>query len=157
MQLLQTWIAPSSPSQVSSKCKSLLITLNPVGMLCVDQPMAPNLPPLLPSHLRSPFYWQSCKETDAAAAAAAAAARAAAVAAAVCHYYGTGVVSTAGPGVVLRRLTPTGQAAPSPGLSKPAPGPGVADLKHSCLRKAIQQLHAAASRTSRNRIKNPAG
>ena len=37
-------------SRASPKCKSLLITLNPVGMLCFNEPLAPNLPPLLPSH-----------------------------------------------------------------------------------------------------------
>ena len=54
---------------------------------------------------------------------------------------------------------PSGPADPPPGPSGPAgspgldkPAPGVADVKHSCLRKAMQKLHAAASRTSRNRI-----
>ena len=48
-----------------------------------------------------------------------------------------------------RRRAPAGPAAGSPGLDKAAPG--VADIKHSSLRKAMQRRHAAASRTSRNR------
>ena len=41
-------------SRASPKCKSLLITLNQVGMLCLNKPVAPNLPPLFlfPSHPR---------------------------------------------------------------------------------------------------------
>jgi hypothetical protein len=60
-------------SRASLKCRSLLITLNPVGMLCFNEPIAPNLPPLLPSHLRYPFHWQSYigrRSPDADAAAA---------------------------------------------------------------------------------------
>jgi hypothetical protein len=37
-----------------------LVTLNPVGMLCFEQPIAPSLPPLVPFHLHSPSHWQSC-------------------------------------------------------------------------------------------------
>jgi hypothetical protein len=37
-----------------------LVTLNPVGMLCFNQPIPPNLPPLVPSLLCSPSNWQSC-------------------------------------------------------------------------------------------------
>ena len=117
----------------------------------------------------------------AAAVATTAVARATAVAAAACHCYGPVVVAAAGPGVVtLRRLAPTCPAAeplqarrqgpirpcrptagPLPALRRGSqgldkPDPGVADIKHSSLRKAIQKLHAAASRTSRYRIKNPA-
>ena len=47
--------------RASTKCKSHLIALNPVGMLCIDQPIAPKLPPHLPSNLRSPFHLQSCR------------------------------------------------------------------------------------------------
>ena len=120
-----------------------------------------------------------------AAAARAAAVAVAAATAAACHYYGPGVVAAAGPGVVTlrclaptslppspyrpscpangpypamrtrHRRAPTGPAAGSQGLDKPAPGG--ADIKHSSLRKAMQRRHAAASRTSRNRSKNPAG
>ncbi len=37
-----------------------LVTLNPVGTLCFNQPIAPNLTPLVPSLLCSPSNWQSC-------------------------------------------------------------------------------------------------
>jgi hypothetical protein len=65
MQLLQTWIAPSLPYLTSlqrsiSKMLAALVTLNPVGMLCLNQPIAPNLPPLVPAYLSSPSHWQSC-------------------------------------------------------------------------------------------------
>ncbi len=65
MQLLQTWIAPSLPHLTSlprsiSKMLAALVTLNPVGMLCLNQPISPNIPPLVPSLLRSPSHWQSC-------------------------------------------------------------------------------------------------
>ena len=123
--------------------------------------------------------------TAAAARATGVPGAAAAATAAACHYYGPGVVAAAGPGVVTlrclalppcrrastgpscpangphpamrtrRRRAPAGPAAGSPGLDKAAPG--VADIKHSSLRKAVQRRHAAASRTSRNRGKNPAG
>jgi hypothetical protein len=123
--------------------------------------------------------------TAAAARATAVPVAAAAATAAACHYYGPGVVAAAGPGVVTlrclaptslppslyrpscpangphpamrtrRRRAPTGPAAGSQGLDKPAPGG--ADIKHSSLRKAMQRRHAAASRTSRNRSINPAG
>jgi len=172
-------------------------------MLCLNEPVAPNLPPLFlfPSHPPLPLPFPSpsmgsllsaAEAADPAAAAAAAAARAtavpvtaAAVTAAACHYYGPGVVAAAGPAVVTlhclaptslpqslyrpscpangphpamrtrRRRAPTGPAAGLQGLDKPAPGG--ADIKHSSLRKAMHRRHAAASRTSRNRSKNPAG
>ena len=153
-----------------------------------------------PSPLPLPFpspsmgsLLSAAEAADPAAAATAAAARATAVpvaaaaatAAAGHCYYGPGVVTAAGPGVVTlrclaptslppslyrpscpangphpamrtrRRRAPTGPAAGLPGLDKPAPGG--ADIKHSSLRKAMQRRHAAASRTSRNRSKNPAG
>ena len=134
------------------------VTLNPVGMLFFNQPIAPNLPPLVPSLLCSPSNWQSCigrRSSAAAAATAHAGTRAAVVAAVACHYYGPGVVAAAGPGVVTpRRLAPTCPAAPSPGL----------ECKHlpvvaciNAIQLLSQQLHAAASRTSQNRIKYPAG
>ena len=105
--------------------------------------------------------------TAAAARATAVPVAAAAATAAACHYYGPGVVAAAGPGVVTlrclaptslppslyrpscpangphpamrtrRRRAPTGPAAGSPGLDKAAPG--VADIKHSSLRKAMQR------------------
>ncbi len=93
-------------SRASAKCKSLLITLNPVGILsgCFDQPIAPS------PHIQVPIsallsigsLAVAAKAADAAAAATAArpAARAAAVAAEACHYYGPGVVAAAGPEVV---------------------------------------------------------
>ena len=153
-------------SRASSKCKSLLITLNLVGMLCFNEPIAPNLPPLLPLHPLPLAVLYRPQKQPTPAVASAAAARAAKVAAAACHYYGPGVVTAAGPGVVtLRRLAPTcpaaeplpallpghsdqapscmlarrhraptGPAAGSPGLDKPAPQAGVADIKHRSLR-----------------------
>jgi hypothetical protein len=65
MQLLQTWIALSLPHLTScprsiSKMVAALVTLNPIGMLCFTQPIAPNLPPLVPSLVRSPSHWQCC-------------------------------------------------------------------------------------------------
>ncbi len=67
MQLLQIWIAPSLPHLTSlqlprsiSKMLAALVTPNSVGMLCFNQPIVPNLPPLVPSLLRSPSHWQSC-------------------------------------------------------------------------------------------------
>ncbi len=86
MQLLQTWIAPSLPHLTSlqrsiSKMLAALDTLNPVGMLCFNQPIAPNLPRLVPSLLRSLSLIMigslvlAVEAADAAAAAAAAAAR----------------------------------------------------------------------------------
>ena len=41
-------------SRASPKCNSLLITLNQVGMLCFNEPIALNLPPFFPSH---PLSW----------------------------------------------------------------------------------------------------
>ncbi len=43
-----------------SKMLAVLVTLDPVGMLCFNQPIAPNLPPLVSSHLSSPSHSQSC-------------------------------------------------------------------------------------------------
>ncbi len=65
MQFLQTWIVPALPHLTSlprsiSKRLAAVVTLNPVGMLCFNQPIAPKLSPLVPSHFRSPFHWQSC-------------------------------------------------------------------------------------------------
>jgi hypothetical protein len=165
-------------SRASPKCKSLLITLNPVGMLCLDQPIAPNLPPLLLSNICSPrpslnsigslvapaeaADATAAATAAAAAAARAAAARAAAVAPSACNCYGPGVVAAAGPGVVtLRRRVPTCRAAPSPGLYKPAASTGCTcqwrrgNINTVACVEAIQQLHA--SRTSQNQIKSPTG
>jgi hypothetical protein len=138
-----------------------LVTLNPVGMLCFNQPIAPNLPPLVPSLLCSPSNWQSCIGRRSSRCRQHRARlhtgrrgdrRLPAVA---YHYYGPGFEAAAGPGVVTpRRLAPTCPAAPSPGL----------ECKHlpvvaciNAIQLLSQQLHAAASRTSQNRIKNPAG
>ena len=98
--------------RASPKCKSILITLNLVEMLCFNEPIAHNLPPLLPPHpLPLAFLYRPPKQPTPAAAAAAAA-RAAKVAAVACHYYGPGVVTAAGTGVAtLRRLAPTCPAA----------------------------------------------
>jgi hypothetical protein len=68
MQLLQTWIASSLPdltilprsiSKMLAALVTLKLRLNPVGMLCFNQPIARNLPPFVPSILRSPCHWQS--------------------------------------------------------------------------------------------------
>ncbi len=48
-------------SRASPNSKLLLIMLNLVYMLCFDQPMASNLPPLLLSNIPLPFHWQSCR------------------------------------------------------------------------------------------------
>ena len=138
-----------------------LVTLNPVRMLCFDQPIAPNLPPSSHPFSALPLIGSLVSAVEAADAAAAAAAtahagtRAAVVAAVACQYDGPGVVAAAGPGVVTpRRLAPTCPAAPSPGL----------ECKHlpvvaciNAIQLLSQQLHAAASRTSQNQIKYPAG
>ena len=184
-------------SRASPKCKSLLITLNQVGMLCLNEPVAPNLPPLFlfPSHPPLPLPFPSpsmgsllsaAEAADPAAAAAAAAARATAVPVGGLPLLWARSRRRCWPSIVVtlrclaptslppslyrpscpangphpamrtrRRRAPTGPAAGSPGLDKAAPG--VADIKHSSLRKAMQRRHAAASRTSRNRSKNPAG
>ncbi len=77
--------------------------LNPVGMLCFDQPIAQNIPPFpLPiSALLSIGSLVAAAKAAAAAAAAnaVAAAQAAAVAAAACHNYLPRVIA-AGPRVV---------------------------------------------------------
>ncbi len=140
-----------------SKLLAALVTLNPVGMLCFNQPIAPNLPPLVPFLLCSPpSNWQSCiGRRSSRRRRRCRRHRASVVAAVACQYYWPGVVAAAGPGVVTpRRLAPTCPAAPSPGL----------ECKHlpvvacvNAIQLLSQQLHTAASRTSKNRIKNPAG
>ena len=182
-------------SRASPKCKSLLITLNQVGMLCLNKPVAHNLLPLFlfPSHplpwavfyrppkqptppppppppLHGPprCQWQprlplrrraTTTGPESSPLQAQESSRSVAWPLPPCRRASTGPSCPAnGPHPAMRtrrRRAPTGPAAGSQGLDKPAPGG--ADIKHSSLRKAMQRRHAAASRTSRNRSKNPAG
>ena len=178
-------------SRASPKCKSLLITLNQVGMLCFNEPIAPNLPPFFPSHplswavfyrppkqptppplpplpLHGPPRWQprlplrrraptTGPESSPLLAQESSRSVAWPLPALPPSPYRPGCPAD-GPHPAMRtrrRRAPAGPAARSPCLDKPAPEG--ADIKHSSLRKAMQRRHAADSRTSRNRIKNPAG
>ena len=182
-------------SRASPKCKSLLITLNQVGMLCLNKPVAHNLPPLFlfPSHPLpwAVFYRPPKQPTPPPPPPPPLHGPPRCQWQPRCHCCGVPLLWARSrrrcwPSIVVtlrclaptslppslyrpscpangphpamrtrRRRAPAGPAAGSPGLDKAAPG--VADIKHSSLRKAVQRRHAAASRTSRNRGKNPAG